>query len=235
MQRLIGRSESNALQFRVADGGRRTQSLSGAHAIAVMTFSKLKIHPKSGEEHFAYGKALLPFALIDFWRWSTSDLIANTTRGALAEFIVSKALGIDSKAVREEWAPWDFTTPEGTKVEVKSAAYIQSWHQKRPTKISFSTAKTLAWDANTGEYDSVVKRQADVYVFALLANQDQQPIDPLDTSQWLFWVVPTSKLDSRKRSQHSITLPSLISLAGEGIKFDLIRAGVLRAAPSLPQ
>ena len=47
--------------------------------------------------------------------------------------------------VREGWAAWDLTTPGGVWVEVKSAAYVQSWAQKELSRISFSTPRPLAW------------------------------------------------------------------------------------------
>jgi hypothetical protein len=42
---------------------------------------------------------------------------------------------------------------------------------------------------------------------------DQAVINPLDLDQWEFYVVPTSVLERRERSQHSITLTSLQGLA----------------------
>jgi hypothetical protein len=59
---------------------------------------------------------------------------------------------------------------------------------------------------------NVVQRQADVYVFALLAHREKTTIDPMNVAQWEFYVLPTRVLDSRARSQHSITLRSLQSL-----------------------
>ena len=56
-------------------------------------------------------------------------------------------------------------------------------------------------------------------MFALLAHTDQQTLDPLDLSQWEFYVLPTTLLDNRKRSQHSITLPSLRKLSGPSISY----------------
>ena len=91
-----------------------------------MTYSKIPIHPKTGAEPFTLHNESLGFSVIDFWSWSASDLIANTARGVVAEFIISKARDIDQSSTRDGWAAWDLTTPEGTKVEVKSAAYIQS-------------------------------------------------------------------------------------------------------------
>lgn len=166
---------------------------------------------KSGTEPLAdAGKPLGP-DLSDFWGWSMSDLISNTTRGVLAEFIVATALGVPTTGVREPWAAWDLTLPgpELIRIEVKSAAYLQSWRQRRYSTISFGTPKTHGWDANTSVMDSVQSRQAHVYVFALLAHKDVDTLDPLDVGQWRFFVLPTSVLDDRTRSQHSITLPTL--------------------------
>jgi hypothetical protein len=166
----------------------------------------------------ATGKSL-GTTLLDFWRWSASDLVSNATRGILAEFIVASALGIDLNSVREEWGAFDLMTPEGITVEVKSAAYIQSWDQKRYSFISFRVPKTLAWNPETNTQEKQPRRQAQVYVFALLAHRHKSTIDPLNVDQWKFYVLPTAALDARKRSQHSITLRSLELLAGSAVTY----------------
>jgi len=68
-------------------------------------------------------------------RCSLSDLVSNATRGRLAEFIVAQALNVDTSGVRDEWAAYDLLTSSGIKVEVKSAAYLQSWAQRRHSNI----------------------------------------------------------------------------------------------------
>jgi hypothetical protein len=117
--------------------------------------------------------------------------------------------------------------PEGIKVEVKSAAYLQSWHQNRLSNIIFSTKKTSAWDPDTNIYSKDKQRQADVYVFALLSHQDKATINPLDINQWEFYVLPTNIL--KKRNQHSIPLPSLKRLT-PSIKYPELCNAVRAAA-----
>jgi len=68
------------------------------------------------------------------------------------------------------------------------------------------------------------KRQADVYVFALLFHKDKNTGNPLDISQWEFFVLPTKVLDQRERSQYSITLPSLKKLTKSVSYFELGQA-----------
>jgi len=195
-----------------------------------MKLDRIRAHPKSGAESLHANGKPLPFTLLDFWRWSTSDLVSNVTRGRLAEFIVATALGIPVSGVRDEWSAWDLTTPEGVRVEVKSAAFVQSWHQQHSSIISFRVPKTRAWDADTSRQATLAQRQAQVYVFAVLAHPEKPTIDPLDIEQWEFWVAPTASLDSRKRSQHSITIPSLAKLCGNCVRYTELRSVVLRAA-----
>ena len=159
------------------------------------------------------------FDVLDLWRWSTSDLTMNTTRGVLAEYIVARALGISTGGAREEWAVCDLTRADGLRDEVKSPAYFQSWSQKEFSPIQFTVTKTLGWNADTGTSETEPRCHADVYVLALLAHQDQATVDPLDLEQWRFCAVPARDLDARTRSQHSITVNSLKALAGEPVGF----------------
>ena len=165
----------------------------------------------------------------DFWAWSVSDLVSNATRGILAEFVVAKALGIPCAGVRNEWAAYDLRTLFNITVEVKSAAYVQSWFQKDYSKIGFGVKATRAWNPVTNKPSDEPKRQAQVYVFALLHHKDQDSIDPIDLDQWAFYVLPTKVLDERTRSQHSITLKSLMAPADPG-RFDDLNDEVNRAA-----
>lgn len=193
------------------------------------SLARISASRKTGVEPFtATGQRVGP-TVADFWGWSRSDLLDNTERGVLAEFIVATALGIPTDGVREGWAVWDLTTPDGVRVEVKSAAYLQSWAQKELSRISFSTPRTLAWDADGGGFAEVARRHAQVYVFALLAHTDKASVDPLVLDQWTFYVLPTAVLDGRTRSQHSITLKTLQGLA-EAVSFGGLRQAVNQAA-----
>ena len=86
---------------------------------------RLSIEPKTGQEEIHADGEGLGSNLLSFWRWSTSDLVSNVTRGRLAEFIVAKALGISTDGVGNEWDAYDLETKDGVKIEVKSAAYLQ--------------------------------------------------------------------------------------------------------------
>jgi hypothetical protein len=186
---------------------------------------RIEAQRKTGGEALHSCGSPIGCTVLDFWQWSASDLVSNATRGRLAEFIVARALGISTDGVRDEWGAYDLTTPEGVKVEVKSAAFVQSWTQQRHSLIQFGTRKTRAWDPNTNCIAAESKRQADVYVFALLAHKAKATLDPLDVSQWRFYVVKTVALDSR----HSITLKSLEQLSAGPVEFAGLRVAVAAA------
>lgn len=165
--------------------------------------------PKTGNEQFTDNNIGTRHSLIDFWRWSVSDLVSNATRGILAEFIVGTAIGIETMGLRDEWDAFDLITKEGIKIEVKSSAYIQCWGQKKHSVISFSIKKTKSWDPEIDKRILESKRHADIYVMCHLKHTDQETIDPMKMEQWDFYVLPTSRLDSYERSQSSITINSL--------------------------
>lgn len=187
--------------------------------------SPINARRKSGEEVFiGLGKGKLS-TLKDFWQWSSSDLVSNATRGILAEFLVASALGLNH-GVRNEWDSYNLKTETGVKIEVKSAAYIQSWYQRRLSTISFNIKPTLAWDSETNLQAKEKKRQADVYVFCLLHHKDNCTINPMDLSQWTFYVVSRDKLEQKYLKVKSIGLSRLKKLEPKVCDFNGLRQAV---------
>ena len=157
----------------------------------------INLSKKTGEEHFYMGEEELDIKIINFWRWSQSDLISNSLRGILAEYLVATVLGVDG-GIRTEWDAYDLTSENGVKIEVKSSAYIQSWQQVSDSNISFNIKKTKGWNSKTNEYSNELKRQADVYVFCLLKHRDKETVNPLNLNQWEFYILPTKILNEKK-------------------------------------
>ncbi len=187
-----------------------------------------KPEPLPPETPFTYKDKPTSFSIQDFWVWMASDVLNNTLRGTVAEYIVSQATEA-SAPVRVEWDTVDITTPEGIKIEVKSAAYLQSWHQDRPSAISFGIAKTYPWDWEKNQYGETQVRSADVYVFCVLAHLNAQTVKPLDLTQWKFYVLPTRTLDTSLGDQKTVSLSRLKELGAEPLDYDQIRNAVLEA------
>lgn len=146
----------------------------------------------------------------DFWRWGFSNILTNNLRGILAEFIVGTAL--DNQAeTRIEWDSFDLKY-KGKKIEVKSAAYIQAWHNGELSKISFSIGPKKEYNYETNKYSLLAKRHADIYVFCLLKEVNVDKVDPLDTKQWDFYIILTTKLNQQFPLQKTISLSSIKSM-----------------------
>lgn len=191
------------------------------------SLNKLQVTLKSGQEKLIYNNQPLSFSLIDFWKWSASDLLSNATRGRFAEFIVATATNTDIEQIRDEWSAFDLKTREEIKIEVKSAAYIQSWFQRKLSPIKFSTKAAFVWNSITNKQEEIAKRSADVYVFCLLHHEDKQTVDVLNLNHWTFYVLATNKLNSYKRSQHSITLNSLKKLT-DGVNYQELNEEIIK-------
>ena len=112
--------------------------------------------------------------------------------------------------MRADWIPFDVTSPSGRRIEVKSAAYVQSWDDNYHEHIIYDIAPKFAWTPEDG-MATVKKRNSDLYVFCLWkATSKAQSI--LDLNLWEFYVLSTSVLDARKPNQKTIGLESLKKL-----------------------
>ncbi|MDE2706087.1 MAG: hypothetical protein OXI35_13540 [Gemmatimonadota bacterium] len=160
--------------------------------------------------------------VLNFWQWSASNLIDNTQRGALAEYIVALAIGSVDDTRRPEWASYDIKTPADIKVEVKSSAYIQNWAQKKASTPRFSIRQAFAWNPDTSTHSDEKIRDSDIYVFCLHKHRDKETLDPLDVSQWDFYILPTAALEREAKEQKTIGLASLERLGARKVSFGQI-------------
>ena len=174
-------------------------------------FGEITVTRKTGNEQFKLNGKALDINLMSFWQWSSSDLINNALRGMLAEYIVASAVSSTS-SIRKQWEPYDILSPEGIRIEVKSSAYLQSWTQKHHSIIQLGIAETKGLDSKTNAYTGTKSRHSDIYVFCILANKDQNTLDPLDLDQWDFYLLKTEILNSSLVNQKSIGLSSLLKL-----------------------
>ena len=175
----------------------------------------IKCRQKTGEERLSFFGSDAGCCLLDFWKWCGSNVLSNAVRGKFAEFIVGIAVGADLKSVRDEWGRYDVLGASGVRIEVKSAGYIQTWGQRKYSSVSFSIKPAVGWNAEMGMYEGKPMRHADVYVFCLLKNKDQDTLDPMKLEQWGFYVVPTCVLDGCCGSRASISLGALRKLTDE--------------------
>jgi hypothetical protein len=188
---------------------------------------RLEVKRRSGAEPFTCGGAPVGFDLLSFWQWASSDLASNILRGVLAEYLVSQALGVAS-GLRDPWQAYDIVSPGGLTIEVKSAAYLQSWWQRSHSAISFTVRETRAWSAGTNALATTAQRQAALYVFALLGHRDKATLNPLDLDQWEFYLVPSRVLAERVGAAKQLTFKRLLSLRPDKVGFCELGSAIRR-------
>ena len=169
-------------------------------------------------------------SLLNFWQWAYSDLVGNTERGAVAEYLVALACDIEDR-LRIGWDAYDLELKNEIKIEVKSSAYLQSWKQVNYSKPIFSIRQTIAWDYVENVYGTEKKRHADVYVFALLAHKDKDTLNPLDVGQWEFYVVAARVIELELMGAKQVSLPRLEKLGAVKCSFEELLENIKLAAP----
>lgn len=93
----------------------------------------------TGLEHLVNGGTVLPFHIAEFWQWAYSDMLRNTNRGVLAEFVVKAALelgGIYTNTdIRSNFEPYDLVGPN---IEHRFTPPPKNWNF--PTLLNFCHA-----------------------------------------------------------------------------------------------
>ncbi len=159
----------------------------------------------------------------DFWSWAYSDILSNRNRSVFAEFLVGCALGcVDSP--RTEWDYVDHHY-NGKTIEVKSAAYVQSWPQEKLSTISFDIGKKTPWYAETNTYGSEPVRSADCYVFSLYTETDIDKANVLNLDDWKFYVLSTEVINAEFKNQKSVALSGITRLRDQ-VSFGGLRDAV---------
>lgn len=171
--------------------------------------STLKAKRKDGKESFE--NIDKDIKLLDFWSWAYSDLMDNTQRGKIAEYIVATAINQEN-FLNDSFSKYDLITDEGIKIEVKASAYLQSWKQKDYSSITFNIPKTYGWNAEDNAYENEKKRQSDIYVFCILNHKDKKTVNPLNINQWEFYILKTSIIDEKCNNSKTISLTRLKKL-----------------------
>ncbi len=159
----------------------------------------------------------------DFWRWAYSDILSNTNRAVFGEFLVAFALGVTQQP-RTEWDAVDMVYNE-IRVEVKTAAYLQSWKQEKLSDIRFDISPKESWFAETNTYSEISVRSSDLYVFCIFAEKDAQKANLLDLRQWEFYILSTPLINEKFGKQKSLSLRKL-KKESTSLKYIEIKANI---------
>ena len=126
-------------------------------------------------------------------------ILDNADRGDIAEEIIAGVLGPDWEYCGGAWAGWDFEHRDGTRLQLKQSAALQSWDdrqkkvQRNPT---FNIKLQKGYYANGTDWIEAPQptRFAQIYIFAWHPVTDKTTCDHADPAQWRFHVIPTAEL-----------------------------------------
>jgi hypothetical protein len=159
----------------------------------------------------------------DFWRWAFSDLLQNTTRGVLAEYMVAVLLGVDNKP-RNPWESFDIELPDGRRVEVKTMSHLQAWGQKQLSVPRVVLSPKRFFEPETGRMESVPSLNADLYIICYFTAVEHSTANTMDIEQWRFFVLTRIQVESILRKTKSVSLKML-----EAMKIKKLEAAELTA------
>ena len=162
----------------------------------------------------------------DFWQWALSDLLQNTTRGILAEYIVAVLLGVDDNP-RSPWKAYDLTLPDGRTIEVKTMSRLQAWTQKRLSTPRVVIRPTRKWDPETGKMEKTPSLNANLYILCYFNADNYDAADPLDLAQWEFFIFTRENIKELLEERKSISLKYLEKLGNNPIKAHELREHVI--------
>lgn len=162
-------------------------------------------------EEFTLGGEKLGFNLVDFWRFRYSNIY--DIQGAIAEFIVAKALGLDTASNTEYWTLWDINY-RGMRIEVKETSYYHPWNKDGKVfsarSFGITKANSRYAESATGKLEdgkeNVFERQNDIYVFCLNTGNTKEESNPLNLDNWEFYVIPTETINEKCSNNKSISL-----------------------------
>ena len=149
--------------------------------------------------------------ILDFWKWTCSDIIIPSNRDDFALFLVANALEL-TKMPRIHWENSDLRYRK-KKVSIKTSAYVEHWKQKRPKRLSFDITPKKGLDAPTEESMTYRNRYSEIYIFAILNEKELRKIDVLDLDQWQFYILRTETLDKYHFDTKKLGIRALNKLA----------------------
>lgn len=160
------------------------------------------------------------FSTVDFWEWYASYSIDSSVRGALAEFLVMKALGIEQR--RSHWGKCDLVSGSFS-FEIKSSAKITCKH---PESGAISENKRIVFDIAdrhhhiTGDSWSEKERCSDMYIFCFLCD-----LPVTNTDNWEFYPVLTSDINASFGHAKTVSLSRIRELS-DPVSFQDLRTTV---------
>lgn len=175
----------------------------------------------NGNEKFSNKGIDLDFAIIDLWKYKFSNIY--NMQEVIAEFIVEKALNMEKSYNVDSWTLYDILYRE-KRIEIKQTSYYHTWNEnmKVSNQRIFGITKANSSYENSDEKNKY-ERQNDIYVFCLNIGETKETSNPLDVSNWEFYIVPTKVINKECGNNKTISLGRVRQIA-EKKEYDEVKA-----------
>lgn len=190
-------------------------------------------------DHFLNGGKPLDLTIENFWQYHYANMYNQ--HEYIAEFLVGTALG-ETTPNNDYWRLWDVDYHFGDKtyrIEVKATSYYHSFqdelYQGRTSEVrTFDIHKAYKEYQNNS---SELRRNSDIYVFCLNVGRTAEESNPIDVSNWEFYLVTRENLESQlaDENQKSISLSRVRALAGEKCSYLEIKSKVDSLIPTIKE
>jgi len=161
----------------------------------------------------------------DFVKWAYGNLLNNTTRAVVAEYLVHKALNSSTKQ-RIDWDAYDILY-KGYKMEVKSSGYLQTWNKEgHYSSIKFDISKKDPWISENNKYLGSKCRYSDLWVFCVHLEKDIARANSLDETQWEFYCATSKWIDKEFGDQKSVGLSILVKKGLQPVGFNELKSQI---------
>jgi hypothetical protein len=151
----------------------------------------------SHKEQFLYDENDIDLTVNNPSKWTYCDLLGNTQRAMLAEYIVASSLHRAESSTKLTNRPFELLATISNKpmrIGIRYASYLQSAEAEHPDHISFNM------NAESG---------CDLYIFCLYKALTREA-NPLNLNLWDFFVATASDISNRNQK---LTLSSLMKIA----------------------
>lgn len=163
-------------------------------------------------------------SVLDYWRQECCALVS--LQDSIAEFLVSRALGVTKAENIVKWTGYDVSY-KSKRIEVKATSYIHQWNKGNFSEnrvFSIAPSNTEWWAIKDESERRKLSRQSEMYVFCVNTQRDYEHFDPLRVDSWEFYVIPTFRINERcerigNPNQKTIRMSRVKKLAGEPVKW----------------
>ena len=171
------------------------------------------------------------FTVLDFWRFQYCQL--KNQQDSIAEYLVSRALGITKAENISFWTGYDLSY-RAKRIEVKATSYVHTWNKRKVSNVrtfSIAPSNNYYWYGKPDENGKKAARQNEAYIFCLNSNRDIENADPLVVDYWDFYVVPTFVINEMcekngNPGQKTVSLGVVKRLAKEPVNWTQLREKV---------